>query len=167
MADLNAKVGKKEDGEESVIGNFGYGQRNDRGDGLVEFAISSKLKILNTFFKKKANRKWTWISPDRATKNEIDFILSSDLNIVKDVNVLNKVNIGSDHRMKIGKFPINTKLERQKLLRPKYSNINLDKLTERNHEFQLELANKFGTLNDEWREQDLDTWNQETIDIIQ
>ncbi|PIK56232.1 hypothetical protein BSL78_06870 [Apostichopus japonicus] len=99
MGDLNAKVGKKEDGEESVIGNFGHGQRNDRGDRLVEFAISSKLKILNTFFKKKANRKWTWISPDRATKNEIDFIFSSDLNIVKDVNVLNKVNIGSDHRM--------------------------------------------------------------------
>jgi len=67
----------------------------------------------------------------------------------------------------MGKFQINTKLERQKLLRPKYNNINLDKLTERNHEFQLELANKFSTLNDEWREQDLDTWNQETIDIIQ
>ena len=101
MGDLNAKVGVKEDGEESVIGNFGYGQRNDRGDRLVEFAISRKLKILNTFFKKKANRKWTWISPDRVTKNEIDFILSSDLNIVKDVNVLNKVNVGSDHRMVI------------------------------------------------------------------
>ncbi|PIK54411.1 endonuclease-reverse transcriptase [Apostichopus japonicus] len=69
--------------------------------------------------------------------------------------------------MVMGKFQINTKLERQKLLRPKYSNINLDKLAERNHEFQLELANKFGTLNDEWREQNLDTWNQETIDIIQ
>ena len=54
---------------------------NDWGHRLVEFAISSKWKILNSFFKKKTSKKWTWISPDTATKNEIDFILSTDLSI--------------------------------------------------------------------------------------
>ena len=37
---------------------------------LVEFAERQKFKIMNTFFKKRLNRRWTWISPNGATKNE-------------------------------------------------------------------------------------------------
>ncbi|XP_072030583.1 craniofacial development protein 2-like [Amphiura filiformis] len=51
MGDFNAKVGKREDGEECTIGKFGSGERNDRGDRLIEFSISNKLKIMNTFQK--------------------------------------------------------------------------------------------------------------------
>lgn len=54
---------------------------------------------MTTFFKKKKpQRNWTWISPNGKTRNEIDFILSNERAIIKDVTVLNRVTTGSDHK---------------------------------------------------------------------
>lgn len=96
MGDMNAKIGKNEG--EKATGMFSYGERNERGKRLVEFAESNKLFIMNTFFKKKESRKWTWISPDGQTKNEIDFFIIDKKDIVQDVDVDNGINTGSDHR---------------------------------------------------------------------
>lgn len=68
MGDFNAKLGTKQDSE-SKIGSCGYGSRNERGDRLVEYLEQENLYAINTFFKKRKNRKWTWISPDGRTKN--------------------------------------------------------------------------------------------------
>ncbi|XP_072016606.1 craniofacial development protein 2-like [Amphiura filiformis] len=162
------KVGKREDGEECTIGKFGSGERNDRGDRLIEFSISNKLKIMNTFFKKPASRKWTWRSPDGSTKNEIDFILTDSPHIIQDVKTVNKVNVGSDHRMVMSKLKINTRLERHKLLRPKQSSINLEKLQEKRIEFQLQLQNQFQLLADECpEERTLELWNDQIVETTQ
>ncbi len=53
---------------------------------------------MNTQFQKKAGRRWTWRSPDGNTKNEIDYIMTDKPSMVTDVTVINRVNIGSDHR---------------------------------------------------------------------
>ena len=74
MGDFNSKVGPGEIGE-SCKGSYGIGTRNRRVHMLVEFAERHKFKIMNTFFKKPLNRRWTWISPNRATENEIDYIM--------------------------------------------------------------------------------------------
>ena len=66
---------------------------------LVEFAQRHNFKIMNTFFKKRLNRRWTWISPNRETKNEIDYIMTDRPDIFLDVSVINSFNTGSDHRM--------------------------------------------------------------------
>ncbi|XP_072022768.1 craniofacial development protein 2-like [Amphiura filiformis] len=140
MGDFNAKVGKREDGEECTIGKFGSGERNDRGDRLIEFSISNKLKIMNTFFKKPASRKWTWRSPDGSTKNEIDFILTDSPHIIQDVKTVNKVN----------------------------SSINLEKLQEKRIEFQLQLQNQFQLLADECpEERTLELWNDQIVETTQ
>ncbi|XP_030850967.1 uncharacterized protein LOC115928190 [Strongylocentrotus purpuratus] len=171
MGDFNAKVGKREEGEGSTIGPFGSGQRNDRGDRLLEFAISNKMKIMNTFFKKEASRKWTWKSPGRNTKNEIDFILTDNPHIIQDVKTISKVNVGSDHRIVMGKMKINTRLERQKLLKPKQSSINLEKLKEKRTEFQLELKNQFQLLTDKCTDEEgnrsLETWTDLLVEKTQ
>ncbi|XP_072043082.1 craniofacial development protein 2-like [Amphiura filiformis] len=78
MGDLNAKVGKKTNSNETMLGKYGVGERNERGDRLLEFTESKNLKIMNTFFKKKESRKWTWRSPNGLYRNEIDFILTSE-----------------------------------------------------------------------------------------
>ena len=52
MGDFNAKVGSKAHNQERTMGNVGTGQRNERGDMLVEFTESGNFKIMNTFFKK-------------------------------------------------------------------------------------------------------------------
>ena len=68
MGDFNAKVGGQTNTSERATGCFGLGQRNERGDTLVEWATSKNFKIMNTQFQKKAGRRWTWRSPDGNTK---------------------------------------------------------------------------------------------------
>ena len=62
------------------------------------FCESYKLHIMNGFFKKRMQRRWTWRSPNAQTLNEIDYILVKNRNTVKDVSVLQRFNAGSDHR---------------------------------------------------------------------
>ncbi|XP_033113686.1 craniofacial development protein 2-like [Anneissia japonica] len=125
MGDFNAKVRSKTHTQENSIGSFGIGGRNERGDRLIEFTESRNLKIMNTFFQKKPNRKWTWKSPNGDTKNKIDFILASNHEIVKDISVLAQFDTGSDHRLVRATIKINMRLERARLVRKKTPQLNL------------------------------------------
>ena len=73
--DWNAKIGNDNTDWKSVMGKYGYGDRNERGERLLEFATVHDLYICNTKFQHKPNRKWTWASPDGIYKNMIDLIL--------------------------------------------------------------------------------------------
>ena len=77
IGDFNAKVGQQQQGNGGTVGLFGFGERNERGTRLVQFATSKNLRIENTFFKKNKNKKCTWKSPNGLVKNEIDYILSN------------------------------------------------------------------------------------------
>ena len=69
MGDLNAKVGRDWSSWEPVIGKFGLGEENDRGERLLNFCQNNDLVIMNTMFRQsKAKRQWTWQSPDGQTK---------------------------------------------------------------------------------------------------
>ena len=70
------------------MGAFGIGERNERGDRLIEFAEEHNLIIANTLFQKPKNRYWTWESPDGETRNQIDFTLSSQRGIVTNCKVI-------------------------------------------------------------------------------
>ena len=73
IGDWNAKVGQDETND--TTGRFGLGERNERGDQLVEFCSRNDLQVMNTFFKLHARRLYTWRSPDQTTRNEIDYII--------------------------------------------------------------------------------------------
>ena len=49
-------------------------------------------------------------------KNEIDYIMTDKPSMVTNVTVINRVNIGIDHRMVMGSVTLNTRAERRKLL---------------------------------------------------
>jgi hypothetical protein len=98
MGDFNAKLGKR-DGEELIVGQFGVGSRNHHVQLLAGFLEKEDLYIMNSFFKKREHRKCSWISPDGATKNEIDFIMSTRKHVFNDVSVINMFKTGSDHRL--------------------------------------------------------------------
>ena len=83
---------------------------------LIEWATSNNFKIMNTQFQKKAGRRWTWRSPDGHTRNEIDYIMTDKPSMVTDVTIINRINIGSEHRMVMGSITLNTRAERRKLL---------------------------------------------------
>src|SRR5271167_45439 len=94
MGDFNAKIGIRKQGENGIMGPYGIGERNERGDRLVEFAASRKLYIGNSKYKKRDNRKWTWKSPDGTVKSKIDFIMTDNENTIEDLTVVNRVNTG-------------------------------------------------------------------------
>lgn len=69
MGDFNARIGKTREGERST-GPFGSGVRDDRGDGLVNFAECQGLYILNSFFIKKSQQKMDMEKPRRVRKRD-------------------------------------------------------------------------------------------------
>src|ERR1700727_1919272 len=96
-------------------------------------------------FHKKS--KWTWKSPDGKTMNEIDFIMTTRIDAVKDVKVLNRVNAGSDHRLIRSKIQFQHKIERNKLTCKTKKSIKLPKLSKTKQTFQVELSNRFQMLS--------------------
>jgi hypothetical protein len=53
--DLNSRVGTVRGGFERVHGDFGYGEQNQEGEDILNFAIAYDLMVANTFFRKKKN----------------------------------------------------------------------------------------------------------------
>ena len=140
MFTLNAKVGGQTNTSERATGCFGLGQRNERGDTLVEWSASKNFKIVNTQFQNKALRRWKWRSPVGKTKNEIDLIMTDKPSMVTDVTVINRINIGSDHRMVMGSITLNTRAERRKLLNKNIrTRVDTQLIGTKKSTFQLEL----------------------------
>ena len=95
---------------------------------------------MNTQFQKKAGRGWTWRSPDRNTKNEIDYIMTDKPSMVNDVTVINRFNMGSDHSMAMGSITLNTRAERRKLLNKNTrTRVDTQIIGTKKNTFQLEL----------------------------
>lgn len=61
LGDMNAKIGQGK--IEDVVGDFGLGMRNERGERLIEFCQETDITIMNTFFKLPPRRLYTWRSP--------------------------------------------------------------------------------------------------------
>ena len=47
MGDMNAKVGSIS--PSNIVGNFGLGYKNDRGERLIQFCEQNQLMITNTW----------------------------------------------------------------------------------------------------------------------
>ena len=45
--------------EDRVVGKFGLGKRNDKGERLIEFCKSQNLVITNTWFEQEKNEEGT------------------------------------------------------------------------------------------------------------
>lgn len=77
IGDYNAKIGR-EPGDEylrKVIGKYGLGKRNARGERLLQFCTENNFFIANTGYEHHARRLYTWTSPGGLYKNQIDYIL--------------------------------------------------------------------------------------------
>ena len=118
MGDFNAQVGKPNDYENKVAGFHGFGNRSKRGEKFIQYVSEQNLKIVNTMFKLKANRRWTWISPDKNTKKEIDYITTSTPKLFSNYEVLNSFSFGTDHRLLRATLCLSVKKEQKKFHQP-------------------------------------------------
>jgi len=66
MGDFNAKVG--EGRFEALVGPYGLGLRNDRGQRLCQFCQEENMKITNIWYNLPPRRLYTWNRPDNINK---------------------------------------------------------------------------------------------------
>ncbi|GMR35211.1 hypothetical protein PMAYCL1PPCAC_05406, partial [Pristionchus mayeri] len=63
VGDFNCRVAK-EPGNERFVGEFASPTPNSRGRSFAETCVRNKLRIQNTFPKRRRGRIWTWRSPN-------------------------------------------------------------------------------------------------------
>ena len=152
LGDFNAKVGENAYKNWSdVVGMFGLGIMNDRGEQFLQFCAVNNLVISNTMYKHKYRRRATWISPDRKTKNQIDYIcVQRNLkHCIKNARTYHSADVGSDHSLVI--LTILVELIRIKPLPRVARRYNAEKLInniEISDEFKVKLGGLFEPLID-------------------
>ena len=114
MGDFNANVGEGK--YENVVGPFGLGKRNDRGEDLINFCQELNLAIVNTWYEQKKSARHTWKGPDGEVKNQIDYILTNKRyrNSITNAKTRPGADCGSDHNPVVFKLRIKLKLTKKK-----------------------------------------------------
>jgi len=160
MGDFNAKVGAGDENTRAVIGRYGIGQRNERGDRLLDFCYVNNLCITNTRFKQaKISRCWTWESPDRRTHNQIDYIIVSQklIGSIRNSRAFPSADCGSDHQLVMANIRLKWKV-RKPIMRAK--KVDVQRLqsedirqkyhTEVEAKWQVTLTEPITSIEEEW-----------------
>jgi len=156
MGDFNAKVGRQNLDSNGVVGKFGYGERNERGDRLTAFCGLNELVITNTHFKQsKDNRCWTWLSPNGIDCNQIDYIMISRKwrGSVRNSRAFPSADVGSDHQLLMANIKLKLKRNRKGKRKNRTDTMKLqdDNIKE---DYQKEIEIKWNELLDSRRIED-------------
>ncbi|GJY99195.1 aminopeptidase M1 [Tanacetum coccineum] len=97
--DLNGHIGASAEGYTGIHGGFGFGDRNEEGCTILEFATAHDLIIANSFFKKSDAHLITFQSGGH--KSQIDYLLvrRGDLRACKDCRAFPGEACASQHRL--------------------------------------------------------------------
>ncbi|GMP32464.1 hypothetical protein CsSME_00006208 [Camellia sinensis var. sinensis] len=97
--DFNGHVSIDELGYERVHGGFGFGDRNESGESILDFTLASDLVVANTMYKKREEHLITFKS--ESIKNQIDYFLVRKVNRLKcnDCKVIPEESLTSQHRI--------------------------------------------------------------------
>ena len=126
IGDFSANVGKG--AVENIMGNYGLGTRNDRGDRLIQFFQETYNVIMNTYFKLPARRLYTYRWPAANNQKKIDYILD----IYRIGENLYWANIPSDFNLLTAKIKVRMK----KVPKQRYSvRVDTQKLKQENGRF--------------------------------
>ncbi|CAB3248147.1 unnamed protein product [Arctia plantaginis] len=108
LGDMNAKIGENADRLSNFAGRFGLGNRNERGERLIQFASENDLMIVNSLFQHHPRRLYTWVSPGGKTRNQIDYIMvrSRWRSSITNAHTLPGADCGSDHQLLISKLKL-------------------------------------------------------------
>ena len=84
--------------------------QNEAGQKLIEFCQENALVIAHTF-QQHRRRLYTWTSPDRQHRNQIDYILCSQRwrSSIQSAKTRLGADCGSDHELLIAKFRVKLK----------------------------------------------------------
>ncbi|KAK2706203.1 hypothetical protein QYM36_016291 [Artemia franciscana] len=127
------------------MGKFGHGTRNRRGECLLECYLKNEL-VANTLFKHRERRKVMGRSPDRTTKNCMDYVLvpkrwkTSTLDTVTFAGG----DFDSDHTLVMAYFRLRLKstTKLQKKVSRLRTKLLIDESTRNRYRMNLDLALK-------------------------
>ena len=139
LGDLNAHVGMERTGVREVLGAFGAGDRNGEGEVLIDFCLRNELSIMNTYYKHQDSHKWSWYRwdseiGDYTQKSMIDFFITNNKKVFRDVKSVPSISLDSDHRLVLAKLSIKNPKRQRKVLKERFC---LERLKER------EVADEF------------------------
>ena len=146
--DWNAKVGDGNADWKCAMGKYGYGDRNERGERLLEFATAHSLYICNTRFEQKPNRKWTWTTPDGVHKNMIDLILIQQRWKTSVINcrTFQSADISSDHSLVLCNIKLRLKKLHNKTLQSLRADVNRLRDEKARQSYSATLARNIGII---------------------
>lgn len=157
--DLNARVGNLP--IPGIIGTFGENVINRNGEELRQFATYNRLKITNTFYRKKDIHKYTWCA--RNQRSLIDYIMINDRlrNQIQDVRVYRGYDIYSDHYLLIATVLMIAKWKKRKTQEKRKEEVfkvylleeeSIRKLYQNRLQKHLERNVMNENLNEEWED---------------
>jgi hypothetical protein len=111
---LNGHVGSTRVGLGGVHEGFGYGSRNQEGDGILNFALPYDLIVVNTLFRKRVSHLVTFSSGQHCS--QIDFILTrrEDRCTCLDCKVIHGECVVPQHKLVLADFHFWVRLQRSK-----------------------------------------------------
>ena len=148
MGDFNAQINNDRQNFESIIGPHGIAKEtNDNGERFKLFCSHTGFSIANTFFKHKLIHKYTWVSPDSKTKNEIDYVCINDRwrSAITDVRSYRGADCGSDHQLLITRLRLRFKRLPKKQI-PKAFDVGKLKENTVLEQYQQTLSAKFESI---------------------
>jgi hypothetical protein len=101
---LNGHVGSTRVGFDGVHEGFGYGSRNQEGEGILNFDLEYDLFVANTLFRKRVSHLVTFSSGQHCS--QIDFILArrEDMHACLDCKVIPGDCVMPQHKLLVADF---------------------------------------------------------------
>lgn len=166
MGDFNAVAGEGQDNQ--IIGKYGLGTRNIRGERLVNFCKQNNFLVTNTMFEVPKRRRYTWVAPGDTNRYQLYYLLTKS-RFKKQIMTSHSypgAEIDSDHNLVTMKYKI-TPMKTTK--RPKRNTWDVEKLKNEKtrQEFQNKMYNRLIAAGTDapWEEVVSNIW-QSTVESI-
>jgi hypothetical protein len=109
--DLNGHVGSTRVCFDGVHEGFGYGSRNQEGEGILNFALANYLIVPNTLFRKRVSHLVTFSSGQHCI--QIDFIITrrEDRHPCLNCKVIHGECVMPQHKLVVADFRFQVRLQ--------------------------------------------------------
>jgi hypothetical protein len=88
IGDLNGHVVSIRVGFDEVHGGFGYGSRNQEGEGILNFALTYDLIVVNTLFRKRVSHLLTFSNGQHCSQINFILVRREDMHTCLDYKVI-------------------------------------------------------------------------------